>query len=184
VNESSENAIAQMKKRMKKMNALKESLPEPDLFMKDKSGNMSVVQNRNSENIHPPKTPSENEEHRRIDVLLIGWGSTKSVTLDVLQNTEYKKDGVPLTVAYLHFTTLWPLKTELFEALIKEVKQTILIEGNFTGQLGILLRQETGINITDKILKYDGRPFFRDELAKKIDAIIMEHESPQVGDLL
>jgi len=30
---------------------------------------------------------------------------------------------------------------------------------NKTGQLGKLIRQETGIEIKDKILKYDSRPF-------------------------
>jgi 2-oxoglutarate ferredoxin oxidoreductase subunit alpha len=31
-------------------------------------------------------------------------------------------------------------------------------------QLGMLIRMECGLNIADKILKYDGRPFFYDEL--------------------
>ncbi len=174
VNESSENAIAQMTKRMKKMDALRTSLPEPDLFVKEKGENGTVVQKRNTEKIYPPKTPSENEEHRRIDILLIGWGSTKSAVLDVLNTTEFKKNGEPLTVAYLHFTYLWPLRTELLKDLLEKASMTILVEGNFTGQLGVLIKQETGIDIASKILKYDGRPFFRDELAKKIDAVINE----------
>jgi 2-oxoglutarate ferredoxin oxidoreductase subunit alpha len=35
----------------------------------------------------------------------------------------------------------------------------VLVEQNFTGQLGQLIRQETGIEITERMLKYDGRVF-------------------------
>jgi 2-oxoglutarate ferredoxin oxidoreductase subunit alpha len=75
-----------------------------------------------------------------------------------------------LTVGYLHFSYVWPLKTELLTKLMKNAKQTILIEGNYQAQLGVLIRQETGMEIKDRILKYDGRPFFFDELTDLINA--------------
>ena len=135
VDESAANAKAQLEKRMKKMEALKAALPEPELFGSQEP-----------------------------EVLLVGWGSTKSVVLDVLKSTELKDKKI----GYLHFTHLWPLKTEKFTALATAAKKSILIEGNYQGQLGILLKQETGIEIKDRILKYDGRPFFYDELLKAI----------------
>ncbi len=45
---------------------------------------------------------------------------------------------------------------------------TITIEGNATGQLATLIKQQTGLSVSDQILKYDGRPFFYDELLKAI----------------
>ena len=39
----------------------------------------------------------------------------------------------------------------------------VLVEQNYQGQLGMLIRMECGLDIPDKILKYDGRPFFYDE---------------------
>src|SRR5258708_39918577 len=36
------------------------------------------------------------------------------------------------------------------------------------GQLGMLIRMECGLDIPDKILKYDGRPFFYDELLSSV----------------
>ncbi len=148
VNESALNAKTQIDKRMRKMQALKEALPEPTLWL-DRSQKM------------------EHGSEVNIDVLLIGWGSTKSVIMDVLQ--ELKE---PRTVGYLHFTHLWPLKTDYFLSLATKAKKIILIEGNHQGQLGMLLKQETGIDIKDRILKYDGRPFFVDELLSSIQHIL------------
>jgi len=47
-------------------------------------------------------------------------------------------------------------------------KKLILVEQNKTGQLGKLIRQETGIEIKNKILKYDSRPFWSDEILKTL----------------
>ncbi len=133
--ESSENAIAQMQKRMKKMEALKASLPEPELF--------------------GSQTP---------EILLVGWGSTKSVVLDAIKDPRFSVRPI----GYLHYSYLWPLKTEKFLSLTKTAKEVILIEGNYGGQLGTLLTQESGYQLQKKILKYDGRPFFVDELTSAI----------------
>ena len=130
VDEGSANAIAQMEKRMKKMEALKKSLPEPELI--------------------GAKNP---------DVLIVSWGSNKGVIQDALKDIGSKKIG------YLHYTYLWPLKTNKLEQLAKKAKKIVLVECNYQGQLGMLLKMECGIDIPRKILKYDGRPFFTDELA-------------------
>lgn len=139
VDETAENAIQQIEKRMKKLTALHRDLPEPELMGE--------------------KNP---------EILLIGWGSTKSAVMDVLASDELKDKKI----GYLHYTYLWPLRTEKLEALVKSAKTTILVEGNFQGQLGKLIRQESGIKIEHAILKYDGRPFFYDELIEKISSLL------------
>jgi 2-oxoglutarate/2-oxoacid ferredoxin oxidoreductase subunit alpha len=48
--------------------------------------------------------------------------------------------------------------------LAKRSKHIVLVEQNYQGQLGMLIRMECGLDIPDKILKYDGRPFFYNEL--------------------
>lgn len=132
VDETKENAIAQMEKRMKKVAALKKEIPEPELF-----GDPN------------PET------------LIVSWGSNKGVILDVMKEL----NG---SVGYLHYTYMWPLHSEKFETLANKAKKTILIECNHQGQLGMLLKQECGVDFDDKILKYDGRPFFYDELLSKL----------------
>ncbi|MDD4319225.1 MAG: 2-oxoacid:acceptor oxidoreductase subunit alpha [Candidatus Peribacteraceae bacterium] len=99
-------------------------------------------------------------------VLLVSWGSTKPVIEDVLRDEALKGQRI----GWLHYTYLWPLKTEKLAALARKAKKTVLVEGNHQGQLGKLLRQESGIEITDTILKYDGRPFFHDELVERLQS--------------
>ncbi len=164
VDESAENAVLQMQKRMKKMEVLKAAIAEPELYRLE-SGKWKVE----SGGWNP-------------DVLLVGWGSTKSVVMDVLRmieaaDSQLKAQSSKLSIGYLHFTYLWPLKTKLFATLAKTAKKIILIEGNYQGQLGILLRQQCGIEITTKILKYDGRPFFYDELLGAINSKLKAHSS-------
>ncbi len=135
VDESAANAIEQMEKRMKKLEALRSALPEPELF--------------------GAKEP---------DLLLIGWGSTKDTVLDALAHDSLAEKKI----GYLHFTYLWPLKTQTLLALRKSAARTVLIEQNYQGQLGMLIKQECGATVNDRILKYDGRPFFVDELVHDI----------------
>jgi len=45
------------------------------------------------------------------------------------------------------------------------------VEENFSGQLGQLLREQTGVKIEDRLLKYDGRPFSEDELVRELGKV-------------
>ena len=55
---------------------------------------------------------------------------------------------------------------------MEKAKKVILVEYNSTGQLGRLIREKTGMKIENRILKYDGRPFYTNELKNKIKEII------------
>lgn len=147
VDESGPNAAAQMDKRMKKMETMKEALPEPELF----------VINSNSGEV-------ERHETRDLscDVLVISWGSNRGAILDSLVGLRSQNSG--LNVAYLHYTYLWPLKTEKLQELAKKAKKVVIVEATKMGHLQKLIAMECGLQIEDQILKYDGRPFFYDEL--------------------
>ncbi len=95
------------------------------------------------------------------DVLLVSWGSPKNTILDFLNLV---KGDSKLDFTYLHYEYLFPLKTELFEKLVKNFKRVVLIENNYFGQLGQLIKKETGYNFKEKVLKYNGRPFFLEDL--------------------
>ena len=140
VSESGENAIAQMEKRMAKMEALKKALPDPDVYGEQKSP----------------------------DVLLVSWGSNASAIHDALKHEAFTKKKI----AYVHYSYLWPLKTEKLHALAKKAKTSILIESNYQGQLGRMIRQECGLAFDHQILKYDGRPFFYNELVEKLSSAL------------
>ena len=63
---------------------------------------------------------------------------------------------------------MWPLHTAKFEELSAKAKRTVLVEATFQGQLAKLIKMETGLDFDEQILKYDGRPFFYDELLSKL----------------
>ncbi len=104
------------------------------------------------------------------EFLFVSWGSNKGPIEDILKSDEFKDKKV----GYLHYTYLWPLKTEKLLALAKNAKKTILIECSYLGQLGLLIRQETGFSFSDTILKYDGRPFFLEELRDRMLATMSD----------
>lgn len=89
---------------------------------------------------------------------ILSWGSTFGVISDVMNN--FKSENI--RVDLLHIKYLWPLKTGKLLEFIDE--NTILIEGNYNGQLSELIKMKTGLDVKHKILKWDGRPFFTDEL--------------------
>jgi 2-oxoglutarate/2-oxoacid ferredoxin oxidoreductase subunit alpha len=93
------------------------------------------------------------------------WGSTKGVVLDVYSQleAEYKKKIKIMQLQYI-----WPFPAKFVSHILENSKDILLIEENQVGQLGQLIAQETGIMIKDKLLKYDGRPFFREEIIKAL----------------
>ncbi|OGW80078.1 MAG: 2-oxoacid:ferredoxin oxidoreductase subunit alpha [Omnitrophica bacterium RIFCSPLOWO2_12_FULL_44_17] len=84
--------------------------------------------------------------------LVVGWGSTYSVICEAL---ERRGDA---QVAFLYCKQIYPLPSEV-EMYLKKAKETIVVENNATGQFAKLIKRETGISVTRKILKYDGFPF-------------------------
>ena len=60
-----------------------------------------------------------------------------------------------------------PLQPGIREVL-EQSKHPILVEGNITAQLGGLIAEKVGIEISDKILDYSGRPFTPDGIAGRV----------------
>ena len=99
-------------------------------------------------------------------ISFVGWGSTKSTIIDAIDQLAITNPEV--TINYLHFNYMFPLKTTLLIDFLKVNPDAILIEGNATGQLGELITTKTGIQFADKMLKWNGRPFYVEEIINKI----------------
>lgn len=98
------------------------------------------------------------------DTLLVGWGSTTQIireAIDELNEEGYKIKG-------LGFGDIWPLPLEKFNKFYNEDINYIVIEQNHDGQLEGLIRQEALVKADAKINKYDGRPFYLEELKERI----------------
>jgi 2-oxoglutarate ferredoxin oxidoreductase subunit alpha len=149
ITEDAEMSEKMISKRMRKMETLLGKLPDPIMYT-----NKTTLNTNLSTNYNQPTTT----------LSIISWGSNYGVIKDVMRH--FADENV--NVNYLHIEYLWPLKTEKIIEFLNKNPETILIESNYQGQLGKLIKMETGINIKNKILKWDGRPFFYDELIQKL----------------
>ncbi len=96
--------------------------------------------------------------------LVLGWGSTKGAIIDALNN-----EGKPLDARFLQIIYMEPFSNKI-KAELAKANRVIIIENNATSQLSTLIGNKTGFVIEDKnkILRYDGRPFFSNELTEEI----------------
>jgi 2-oxoglutarate ferredoxin oxidoreductase subunit alpha len=65
-----------------------------------------------------------------------------------------------------------PFPVDDIAAALAKAKQLVLVEENYSGQLGSLIREQTGVKIDQRILKYDGRPFSEDELVRELSNVL------------
>ena len=99
------------------------------------------------------------------EILIVGWGSTYHIVKEALESLKEHK------VSFLHFKQVYPLPSET-EDYLKKAKKIIVVENNATSQFSRLLKLYTDIEVEHKILKYNGLPFFVDELIGKLEKVI------------
>jgi 2-oxoglutarate/2-oxoacid ferredoxin oxidoreductase subunit alpha len=99
-----------------------------------------------------------------LEILLLGFGSTYGALKDAVEelNNQGEKVGA------LSFGDIYPLPEEGLRKYAKQAKIIINVEQNFTGQLGKLITQETGILMTYSILKYDGRQICGNDIVDRL----------------
>ena len=93
------------------------------------------------------------------DLTIVSWGSNKGAILEALKNFN--------NVNYLHLTWVSPFPTDFVKKVLSKAKKILNVECNYSAQMGGLIKERTGIEITENLLKYDGRPFFPEELTEK-----------------
>jgi 2-oxoglutarate ferredoxin oxidoreductase subunit alpha len=102
------------------------------------------------------------------DIVIISWGSTKGAILDAMD----KLAAEGMRVKYIQVRLMHPFPSELVKSMLKDAKTVIDIEMNYTGQLGSLVRQHTGLEANYHIVKYNGRPMSLDEVYNGVKRII------------
>ena len=98
------------------------------------------------------------------ETLVIGWGSTYHAIEEALERLG-RSD-----IAFLHFKQVYPLHPDIV-AYLNRAAQAVVVENNATGQFAKLIKLEAGIDVENRILKYDGMPFSVEELVTKIAAV-------------
>lgn len=100
----------------------------------------------------------------KAEIIFISWGSTEGAILQAIKQLEKKN----INAALIHFTYLFPMDKEKIKPLLQQNKRYILVENNSHGQFGQLLKMISGVEINEKILKYDGRPIRSFEIVNYI----------------
>src|SRR3989344_5341817 len=75
---------------------------------------------------------------------IVSWGSCKGPIIDAM--TEFTN------VNYLHLTWFSPFPTDAVKNILEKSKKVLAIEQNYSGQMCRLIREKTGIEITNKLL--------------------------------
>ncbi len=93
-------------------------------------------------------------------VKVVGWGSTRGCVREAVDML--RSDGID--AGAVHFCDLWPFPASDALRTLEKSDRLFVVEQNSTGQFAALLRQETGLVASSRLLKYDGRPFYPVEI--------------------
>ncbi|MFT4243847.1 MAG: 2-oxoacid:acceptor oxidoreductase subunit alpha [Candidatus Woesearchaeota archaeon] len=114
------------------------------------------------------------------DITLVSWGSNKTILQEATKYLE--QDGIK--VRHIHFMFLNPCNWEYVDSILRkdvEADKVMLFEGNITAQLHSLIRMNTGLNILQKRLKYDARPFFFEDVYADVEEFVKQRALGQFG---
>ena len=92
------------------------------------------------------------------ETVILCWGSNKAVCEEAA-----KAFGVRV----VRPVVLSPFPEKQFKDSLKGAKKIICVENNYHGQLAAVV-SAYGVNVDEKILKYDGRPFGLEELQSRL----------------
>jgi 2-oxoglutarate ferredoxin oxidoreductase subunit alpha len=147
ISEEPLNRRLMVEKRMKKLELVKKEVPVED--------KLKFFGDRDSENI------------------VVSWGSPKGAIIESINML--KQEGFSL--GFMQVRLVHPLPAEDVKKALEGKKRIIDIEDNYTGQLGGIIKEKTGIAPNFHILKYTGRPMTTTEVYGALKAILTDKAS-------
>ena len=104
----------------------------------------------------------------KAEITLVGWGSTYGA----LREATDRLNAQGHSTNFLQFVDIAPLDEDRIAAELDKIRQMVVVEQNYTGQLAHVLRGLTGRKADMKVNKYDGRAISPDEVV----AAVINHE--------
>jgi 2-oxoglutarate/2-oxoacid ferredoxin oxidoreductase subunit alpha len=144
ISEDPDNRIKMMTKRMTKLELALSEIPVEDKVLQFDFGSSSG------------------------EITVISWGSTKGAIIDAM----YMLSREGKAIRFLQIRLLHPFPTSEILKLIKDARVLIDVEMNYTSQLAVLVRQNTGRDVDFKIVKFNGRPMSSSEIYYTLHAIL------------
>lgn len=102
------------------------------------------------------------------EITMVCFGSVKGPALEAIK--ELGKKGISANV--IHVTYVSPFPEKEMKKLLGEAKKLLVVENNYTGQFAGLIAEKAGESIANRLLKYDGRPFYPEEIAEKARKVL------------
>jgi len=112
------------------------------------------------EAIAPTVWPASKKEH-----LVVCWGSTLPIVQEALEVLGREDVGL------VHFPQVFPLHPST-AAILAQARTRICLEGNAGGQFARLLKAYADVEITHRILKYNGAAFTVEEIVRRLKEIL------------
>ncbi len=109
------------------------------------------------------------------DTVLLTWGSPKGAILDAME--DLKADGI--NVEMLQVRLFSPYPKELVGKALQGKKRIIAVENNYNAQGAEIMTESLLISPTHYILKWNGRPMAKDEIANAVRDI-MKNDTKKV----
>jgi 2-oxoglutarate ferredoxin oxidoreductase subunit alpha len=142
ISEEPLNRRLMVEKRMKKLELVEKEVPVED--------KLKLFGDQNSENI------------------VVSWGSPKGAIIESLDML--KQEGFSL--GFMQLRLLHPLPVEDVKKALAGKKRIIDVEDNYSGQLGGVIKEKTGIAPNFYVLKYTGRPMTTTEVHGALMAVL------------
>ncbi len=142
ISEEPLNRRKMTEKRMKKLDLVEKEVPSDE--------KMNFYGDKDAENI------------------VVSWGSPKGAIIEAMGML--KDEGFVL--GFLQLRILHPLPVQEVKRILKGKKRIIDVEDNYTGQLGGVIKEKTGISPNYHVLKYTGRPTSTTEVYDALKAIL------------
>ncbi len=99
------------------------------------------------------------------EYLMVSWGSVKGIALDVI-------DEFDMDIGYLHIRTFSPFPSKEVLDHLEVRDKVIAVEHSYSPRISEVISLKTGYQIESEIVKYTGRPIYRDELIDSLKKII------------
>jgi 2-oxoglutarate ferredoxin oxidoreductase subunit alpha len=107
---------------------------------------------------------------QKADSIVISWGSPKGAILEAIEMLKEEH----LRVGFLQIRLLSPFPTAEVKQALEGKKRVIDVEDNWGGQLGLVVKEKTGIAPNFHVLKYTGRPMTTTEVYEALKLILTD----------
>jgi 2-oxoglutarate ferredoxin oxidoreductase subunit alpha len=143
ISEEPTNRTMMVEKRMKKLETIEKEVP-----LKEK---INFFGNEDAKN------------------MIVSWGSPKGAILEAMH--KLAEEGFSL--GFIQVRMIHPFPKEYITSKLQKAQKAIDVEMNYSGQLGAIIGEKTGIQMGFYILKYNGRPMTATETYDALKLVLL-----------